>query len=165
MPFVLSLWGQVGSERGCDSLSRQSKWSGAIRSCWSPGGETPSNFGLPRAKFLGVVQDLPALYTAADVFTLPTIYDPFSNACLEAVAAGLPVVTTSANGFSEIITPGVHGHVVDPGDVRGLAAALEFWKARDPSKTAADCMLLAKDYSIDRNVEATLQVLHEVIRP
>jgi UDP-glucose:(heptosyl)LPS alpha-1,3-glucosyltransferase len=122
-------------------------------------------FRSPQAKFLGVVQDLPALYTAADVFTLPTIYDPFSNACLEAVAAGLPVVTTSANGFSEIVTPGVHGHIVDPGDVRGLAAALEFWKGTDPSKTAANCMLLAKEYSIDRNVEATLQVLHEVIRP
>ena len=118
----------------------------------------------PHAKFLGIVQDLPALYTAADVFTLPTIYDPFSNACLEALAAGLPVVTTSANGFSEILTPGVHGHVVDPGDVQGLADALEFWKTRDPAKTATDCMLLAKDYSIERNVEATLQVLREVIR-
>ena len=121
-------------------------------------------FRSPQAKFLGVVQDLPALYTAADVFTLPTIYDPFSNACLEAVAAGLPVVTTSANGFSEIITPGVHGHILDPGDVRGLAATLESWRTRDPSKTAADCMLLAKNYSIDRNVEATIRVLHEVIR-
>jgi UDP-glucose:(heptosyl)LPS alpha-1,3-glucosyltransferase len=122
-------------------------------------------FRSPQAKFLGLVQDLPALYTAADVFTLPTIYDPFSNACLEAVAAGLPVITTSANGFSEIVTPGVHGHIVEPGDVRGLAAALEFWKATDLSKTAADCMLLAKDYSIDRNVEATLRIFHEVIRP
>jgi UDP-glucose:(heptosyl)LPS alpha-1,3-glucosyltransferase len=122
-------------------------------------------FRSPQTKFLGVVRDLPALYTAADVFTLPTIYDPFSNACLEALAAGLPVVTTSANGFSEIITPGVHGHVVDPGDVSGLAAALKFWKTRDSAKTAADCMLLAKDYSIDRNVEATLRILHEVARP
>jgi UDP-glucose:(heptosyl)LPS alpha-1,3-glucosyltransferase len=122
-------------------------------------------FRSARARFLGVVRDLPALYTAADVFTLPTIYDPFSNACLEAIAAGLPVVTTSANGFSEIVTPGVHGHVVDPGDVSGLAAALEFWRTRDPAKTAADCMLLAKSYSIDRNVEATIRVLDEAIRP
>ena len=119
----------------------------------------------PRAKFLGLVKDLPALYGAADVFILPTIYDPFSNACLEAVAAGLPVVTTSANGFSEILTPGVHGDVVQPGDITGLAAALEFWKSRDPAKTAADCILLAKDYSIDRNVEATLRVLREAILP
>jgi UDP-glucose:(heptosyl)LPS alpha-1,3-glucosyltransferase len=118
----------------------------------------------PRVKFLGMVNDLPALYTAADLFTLPTIYDPFSNACLEAIAAGLPVVTTSANGFSEIITPGVHGHIVAPGDVRGLAAAFEYWKSSDPAKTAAACMLLAKGYSIDRNVQATLDVLSEILR-
>ncbi len=135
-PFVLSSWGQVGSEKVYDSLSRRSKRSAAIRCCWSPGGETPSNIVLPRAKFLGLVKDLPALYTAADVFILPTIYDPFSNACLEAVAAGLPVVTTSANGFSEILTPGVHGDIVQPGDITGLAAALEFWKSQGPCQ---DC--------------------------
>ena len=118
----------------------------------------------PQAKFLGVVKDLPALYTAADVFTLPTIYDPFSNACLEAIAAGLPVVTTTANGFAEILTPGVHGNIVEPGDVKALAAALEHWKTPDAAKTSAACMVLAKDYSIDRNVQATLDVLNEAIR-
>ena len=117
-----------------------------------------------RAKFVGAVEDLPALYSAADVFTLPTIYDPFSNACLEAAAAGLPVVTTTANGFSEIMTPGLHGHVVEPGDTKALANALEVWKHRDAAKTAADCLLLAKDYSIERNVQATLDVLNEIFR-
>jgi UDP-glucose:(heptosyl)LPS alpha-1,3-glucosyltransferase len=121
-----------------------------------------SQLRSPHVKFLGVIQDLPALYAAADVFTLPTIYDPFSNACLEAIATGLPVVTTSANGFSEILTPGVHGHVIAPGDVRGLAAAFEYWRTSASAKTAADCMLLAKDYSIDRNVEATLDILGEI---
>src|SRR4030095_14411272 len=48
---------------------------------------------------LGVVRDLPALYAAADIFLLPTLYDPFSNACLEALAAGLPVVTTRDKGL------------------------------------------------------------------
>src|SRR5205085_1282801 len=53
--------------------------------------------------FLGEIQELPALYAAADIFLLPTIYDPFSNACLEAFAAGVPVITTETNGFHEII--------------------------------------------------------------
>jgi len=44
---------------------------------------------------------------------LPSIYDPFSNACLEALASGLPVITTRDNGFSEIIENGVHGSIVD----------------------------------------------------
>jgi UDP-glucose:(heptosyl)LPS alpha-1,3-glucosyltransferase len=115
-----------------------------------------------RAKFLGVAQDLPALYSSADVFALPTIYDPFSNASLEAIAAGLPVVTTTANGFSEILTPGIHGHIVEPGDVKAIAEALEVWKRRDRARTAYDCQLLAKDYSIERNVQATVDVLREI---
>src|SRR5215471_12936484 len=52
-------------------------------------------------QFLGEVADLVPLYAAADIFILPTIYDPFSNACLEALACGLPVITTRSNGFSE----------------------------------------------------------------
>ena len=54
-------------------------------------------------QFLGEVPDPVRIYSAADIFILPTIYDPFSNACLEALACGLPVVTTRSNGFSEII--------------------------------------------------------------
>jgi UDP-glucose:(heptosyl)LPS alpha-1,3-glucosyltransferase len=114
------------------------------------------------ARFLGVVEDLPALFSAADVFTLPTIYDPFSNACLEAAAAGLPVVTTTANGFSEILVPGLHGDIVEPGDVMALARALEVWKIRDAAKTADACRALAESYSIDRNVQATLETLKEL---
>ena len=62
-----------------------------------------------------------------DIFILPTVYDPFSNASLEAMAAGLPVITTRANGCSEIIEPKVHGSVVDrPDDVKALSDALHF---------------------------------------
>jgi UDP-glucose:(heptosyl)LPS alpha-1,3-glucosyltransferase len=121
-----------------------------------------NRYRSPCARFLGAFEDLPALFSAVDVFTLPTIYDPFSNACLEAIAAGLPVVTTTANGFSEILTPGVHGDIVEPGDVAALARALEFWKDRDPQKTAGACRHLAGSYSIDQNVEATLDILNEL---
>jgi UDP-glucose:(heptosyl)LPS alpha-1,3-glucosyltransferase len=111
------------------------------------------------AQFLGPVRDLAPLFSAADVFVLPTIYDPFSNACLEALAAGLPVVTTPANGFSEILTPDVHGSVVATGDVPALTAALEFWFRRVGPETRVACRALAAEYTIDRNVAATLEVL------
>src|SRR5262249_52991117 len=64
-------------------------------------------------QFLGEVADLVSVYAAADIFILPTIYDPFSNACLEALACALPVITTRSNGFSEIIQDGVHGSIVE----------------------------------------------------
>jgi Glycosyltransferase len=100
-----------------------------------------------------------APFSAADVFTLPTIYDPFSNACLEAVAAGLPVVTTTANGFSEILEPGLHGETVEPGDVKALAEALESARNWNSEKTSQACRKLAESYSIERNVQATLDLL------
>ena len=95
---------------------------------------------------------------------MPTIYDPFSNACLEAIAAGLPVVTTIANGFAEILTPGVHGRRSSSrGMCQTLAQALETWRSRDAATTAKACRLLAENYSIERNVEATLDVIKGLI--
>ncbi|PYI72723.1 MAG: hypothetical protein DMF02_02895, partial [Verrucomicrobia bacterium] len=79
-------------------------------------------------RFLGAVRDLARVYAAADIFILPTIYDPFSNACLEALACGLPVITTRSNGFSEIIEDGVHGSIIDhAGNLVGLRDAIRFW--------------------------------------
>jgi UDP-glucose:(heptosyl)LPS alpha-1,3-glucosyltransferase len=61
--------------------------------------------------FLGPRSGIEKFYAAADIFVLPTIYDPFSNACLEAMASGLPVVTTRNNGAAEIIEEGKEGFV------------------------------------------------------
>ncbi len=114
-------------------------------------------------RFLGPVSDMPALYAAADVFVLPTLYDPFSNACLEALAAGLPVVTTRANGFGEIITPGVHGEVVDEQSAdfeTSLAAALAGWLDPERRQRSRElCRARAGNYTIAGNVRQTLDFL------
>ena len=112
-------------------------------------------------RFLGEVAEVARLYAAADIFILPTIYDPFSNACLEALACGLPVITTRANGFSEIIEDSVHGSIVDHvGNLVGLRDAIRFWS--DPSHRAAarsGNIQRASQFDISRNVEQTLKVL------
>lgn len=116
-------------------------------------------------RILGAVRELPALYGAADIFLLPTRYDPFSNACLEALASGLPVVTTRANGFSEIIEDGIHGSILeDPDEVLHIRLALNLWA--DPAKRAAARPAIlerASHYDISTNVEKTLAVLHQVL--
>ncbi len=112
-------------------------------------------------RFLGPTKNLPAVFAAADVFVLPTYYDPFSNACLEALAAGLPVVTTTANGCSEILVEGKHGSTVLPGHVPELVAALNFWRSANRERVAADCRQLANEYSLGKNTAATIQVLLE----
>ena len=77
-----------------------------------------------RVRFVGAVADALPYYGAADVFLLPTLYDPFPNAALEAMACGLPVVTTDACGASELITPNRNGWIVSAGDVPALTSAL-----------------------------------------
>ncbi len=112
-----------------------------------------------RVRFLGPVKNMPACYAAADVFLLPTYYDPFSNACLEALAAGLPVVTTSANGVSEVL--GACGDVIaNPADSGAIARALEGWT--DPERRVAirpRLRELASRFTIEANVKATLAAM------
>ena len=79
-----------------------------------------------RVRFLGERKDSAELLIAADVMCLPTIYDPCANSVLEALALQTPVVTTKANGASELMDEGVNGWVVDApdnGDV--LAGAIQ----------------------------------------
>jgi UDP-glucose:(heptosyl)LPS alpha-1,3-glucosyltransferase len=115
-------------------------------------------------RFLGEIADLVGVYAAADMFILPTIYDPFSNACLEALACGLPVITTRSNGFSEIIEDGVNGSIVDnAGDLMRLRDAIRFWS--DPSRRAAARpanIQCASQFDVSTNVEQTLTILIRV---
>ena len=111
--------------------------------------------------FLGELEDARLPLAAADIFILPTIYDPFSNASLEAMAAGLPVITTRANGCSEIVEPKVHGTIVERADdVEGLSQALHFWSDKSRRLTARPALLeRATHFDLSRNVAHTLEVL------
>lgn len=117
-------------------------------------------------QFLGEVADMRPIYAAADIFILPTIYDPFSNACLEALACGLPVITTRSNGFSEIVETGVHGSIVDhAGDLLALRDAIRLWS--DPSRRAtarSANIQWAAQFDISKNIEQTLAILCSVAK-
>ncbi|MDK9723948.1 MAG: glycosyltransferase family 4 protein [Sterolibacteriaceae bacterium MAG5] len=78
-----------------------------------------------RVHFLGGLKDVRPWYGAADVFCLPTLYDPMPNAALEALACGLPVATSTTCGAAELIAPGRNGTVCGALDIPALAAALD----------------------------------------
>jgi UDP-glucose:(heptosyl)LPS alpha-1,3-glucosyltransferase len=157
--FAGSGWERKGLQFAIDAVEAQGKMKLLV----AGRGET-GKFSSPCAEFLGVVRDMPSLYRAADIFLLPTIYDPFSNACLEALAAGLPVITTKANGFSEIIENGRHGTVVDdPRNVDALTEALQYWS--DPARrqqARTDNRVLAAQFDISTNVAKTLQIVTQL---
>jgi UDP-glucose:(heptosyl)LPS alpha-1,3-glucosyltransferase len=78
-----------------------------------------------RLRFVGSASDVRPFLAAADAFVLPALYDPFPNAVLEAMAAGLPVVTSTTCGAAEVIAEGANGFVRDALDVDGIAACLD----------------------------------------
>jgi UDP-glucose:(heptosyl)LPS alpha-1,3-glucosyltransferase len=155
--FAGSGWERKGLRFAIDAVDQSGK---EIRLLVAGRGDQ-RKFKSGRVQFLGVVEDMPALYGAADVFLLPTIYDPFSNACLEALAAGLPVITTRANGCSEIIETGVHGTVIDdPQKIEAISEALRFWA--DPTRreeAGVTIRSLADRFDISANVARTLEIL------
>ena len=75
-----------------------------------------------RLTFVGPSDRVPAFHHAADALVHPTYYDPCSRVVLEAMAAGLPCITTRWDGASEMIEDGRNGYIVDdPWDVAALA--------------------------------------------
>jgi len=74
--------------------------------------------------FTGVRTDVPRLLAALDVFVLPSLWEGMPNVLLEAMAAGLPIVSTAVGGTPEVIVEGVTGLLVPPGEPTALATAL-----------------------------------------
>jgi len=133
------------------------------------GSGSQKRYASPSVRFLGGVEKMTMVYDAGDIFLLPTIFDPFPLAGLEALSAGLPIITTAANGVSEVITPGIHGEVIhEPSDIAALAAALRQWLGdlSDPvrsSQARAASAKLASEFTLERNLCDTLVVIREVM--
>lgn len=70
-----------------------------------------------------------------DVMVFPSLTDGMSLACLEALACGLPLLTTFANGASDFVAEGSNGFVVEPGDEAGLAMLMR-WFVEHPCELA-----------------------------
>jgi len=112
----------------------------------------------PRVLYLGRRGEVGRLYAAADALILPTLYDPFPNACLEAMSCGLPVIVSRIAGVSEIID-GDSLVVEDPRDVKALAEAvrrLEDPAVRKPMGDAARRKAL--QFTPERNLEENLRL-------
>lgn len=99
------------------------------------------------------------LYAAADVLVHPTFYDPCSLVCLEALAMGVPVITTPQNGVRELM--GMRGGIVleEPGSPEAVAVALKV--LADPrlrAQTGEDARLVAEAHPLDTALDRVLDV-------
>lgn len=80
-----------------------------------------------RCFFVGAQKDVGVYLGGADAFILPTLYDPFPNACVEALASGLPVITSKTCGVSELIVEGQNGFVADALQLESWEKAVGAW--------------------------------------
>jgi glycosyltransferase involved in cell wall biosynthesis len=87
--------------------------------------ETAADLGVSEAvRFLGVRDDVPELLGSADLFVMPSLWEGLPNALLEAMASGLPAVTTAVNGAGEVASMARTAVPVPPGDPEALASAV-----------------------------------------
>ena len=118
-----------------------------------------------RVIFAGATSDTYRFYSAADFFVLPTHHDPCSLVVLEALAMGLPTITTTLNGAHEIMQESRHGFVLtDPSDAAALAEAMR--KMLDPAdrrRMAQACLELRPRLSYERHLNQ-LEGLYQQVR-
>jgi UDP-glucose:(heptosyl)LPS alpha-1,3-glucosyltransferase len=105
--------------------------------------------------YAGPVAEIETAYAAADLLAFLPVYEPAANVVSEALAAGLPVLTTVFNGASERIVQGENGQVFSSPRERGaiFGAAME-WMERNIRIPVGQ-----QDLSMERNVEDTLEVI------
>jgi UDP-glucose:(heptosyl)LPS alpha-1,3-glucosyltransferase len=121
--------------------------------------------GLDRTVHLiGFQGDIRPCYWASDLFVQPTYYDPCSLVVFEALACGLPVITTACNGAGELITAGREGFVIpEPDALDPLADALDLLADDTTRRTmSAHAAELGRAQSFDNHVARLTAVFEEV---
>jgi UDP-glucose:(heptosyl)LPS alpha-1,3-glucosyltransferase len=123
-------------------------------------------FGLTtNIEFEGPSGSIQNAYQLADLFVFPSLYDPFANVCLEALACGLPVLTTDTNGSSEIIDVDVNGYVVSGAAATlpdALAGAISNFCQRSPEdrdKMRIAARSKAERFTIEANASRIVELL------
>jgi len=103
-------------------------------------------------------EDLPGLYAGADALLYPTLYEGFGLPVIEAMACGVPVLTSGTSALQEIA--GGYAYLVDPMDVEAIATGIVLLATDE--KVRADYAELGKkralDFSWDKAAERTLEV-------
>jgi len=115
--------------------------------------------------FCGPRKEIYKYYAAADIFVFPTMYEPFGNVHLEALASGLPVITTKNSGASEIIKDGVHGFTVrTPEDIKAIAGRIKvFINSNDQLKSMSEnARRLAEEFTFKKHIDKIIK-LYETI--
>lgn len=119
-----------------------------------------------RVRFVPARSDVHRCFAAADAFVFPTLYEPYGMVISEAMATGVPVVTSRSAGAAELITHGASGWLTDsPWDVPSIAAALTALANDAPLRERMGTAARARveEFTWDRAAAETMAVYREVV--
>jgi glycosyltransferase involved in cell wall biosynthesis len=129
-PFVLGAYGRFSSQKGFDILIDAVKQipNSRIKLQIGGGGPDEAKFkelagNCPDIEFVGRIDDVPAFLSQCDAVVIPSRWEPWGNVCLEARAAGKPIIASAVDGLSEQIQN--FGLLVPPGNSVALAKAIQ----------------------------------------
>lgn len=116
--------------------------------------------------FAGRVKSIDEFYANSDVFVLPTYYDACSLVVIEAMASGLPSITTTFNGASGIIADGKNGYILShPPDPLDLADKMNLLMNNETrQRMSEEALRTGQEYSAERNHREMMRVLDEVAK-
>ena len=116
--------------------------------------------------FLGPVEGMEEFYAASDIYVQPTFYDPCSLTVLEALASGLPTVTTRFNGAADVMTSDRGGRVIDdPTNTEELAESMAQFFDEDRRKEAGmAARAWMENFPPARHIEEVLRIYHDVAK-
>jgi len=113
--------------------------------------------------FLGLKSNIEKYYAGSDIFVLPTLYDAFANVCLEAMACGLPVITTDSNGAADLISDNENGYILKTQKADELTAKI---KALEPlsnrTRIGDNAAAKAACFTMEKHVTKVLKLYERV---
>lgn len=118
-----------------------------------------------RIIFMGFRTDIPSLLRSMDIFVYPSHLEGLGTSLLDAMAAEVPIVATTTGGIPEVVSDGINGILVPPGDSQSLAqAVLTILQNNDLAKklSQAGRETVEKRFTADKMVEGTLEVYRKV---
>jgi glycosyltransferase involved in cell wall biosynthesis len=116
-------------------------------------------------RILGVIsdEDLPLLYNCADLFVYPSLYEGFGLPPLEAMACGVPIITSNTSSLPEVV--GNAGIMVDPNDIESLSE--EMYKVLNDKelkhRMSRDGLKRSKMFTWEKMVKEVLEIYNEIL--
>ncbi len=116
-----------------------------------------------RVLFLGPQKEIERFFGAADVFIMPSRYDAFANVCLEAMACGLPTITSRTNGSSEPIQSGQNGIVLNGLEAAEMADAVNALRSStEQGRMGRAAARTAREFTPEKHMAQVLRLYEEI---